>query len=468
MNDELCFESASTLARRVARKDLSPVELVDTYIARIESCDAHYGAYLTLAFEQARAQAVEAEATIMAGKPLGLLHGVPVAVKDLLDTAGIKTTCGSSILASNVPDASATAVLKLEREGAILLGKLHMREFAGAGYHPSLRAPHNPHDPRRSTGGSSTGSAVAVAAGLCGAALGSDTVTSIRNPAHWNGCVGLKPTYGRVSRHGVYPLAHSLDHIGPMTRTVEDAALLLRVLSGHDPKDPTSLRGPLPEGWPSLAPPKRLRVGFDEAWSTIDVAPAVVHAVQEALSALETAGAEIVPVTVPLLAEAAGPFGLMLLGELGVAHRQFYPKRAEDYGPGMRGMLETTANITVDHMVQGHQFRMAFADAIRSVFTQVDLLVTPVGPVNAAPLDQENALTSGGNGLHTFRFAYPWNIVGAPALALPWGLDDEHMPNSVQLVGPVLSDALVLAAAHSIERPMLRPPALTEAFRKTS
>ena len=211
VDDELCFESASALARRVARKDLSPVELVDAYIARIESCDAHYGAYLTLAFEQARAQAVEAEATIMAGKPLGLLHGVPVAVKDLLDTAGTKTTCGSSILANNVPDASATAVLKLEREGAILLGKLHMREFAGAGYHPSLRAPHNPHDAKRSTGGSSTGSAVAVAAGLCGAALGSDTVTSIRNPAHWNGCVGLKPTYGRVSRHGVYPLAHSLE-----------------------------------------------------------------------------------------------------------------------------------------------------------------------------------------------------------------------------------------------------------------
>ncbi len=459
MGEDLCFEPAVRLAARIASKELSPVELVDAYIARIEALDGHYRAYLTTTFERARERAAAAERAVMAGESLGPLHGVPLAVKDLLDTAGVRTTCGSSILGEHVPERSATAVLRLEQAGAILLGKLQMTEFAGIAHHPSLKSPRNPYDARRSPGGSSSGSGVAATAALCAGALGSDTVASIRNPAAWNGCVGFKPSYGRVSRSGVFPLARSLDHVGPLTRTVEDAALLLGAIAGHDPCDATSMRGVLPAAWPRISAPGSLRVGYDESFVRTGAQPEVAGCVIEVLSLLEETGAEVVPVAIPLVDESLPHYDHIFSAEVSAAHRELYPAHADEYGPAFRGMLEHAATTTTDDLVRAQQFRMAFADAVADLFSRVDLLVTPVGPINAPP---QGATIAWDPGLIGFlRFTYHWNLVGAPALALPWGLDAQGLPQSVQLIGPFGADARVLSIGAAIERGMPRPPAPT-------
>jgi amidase len=455
---DLCFATASELARRVATKELSPLELVNAYIARIEACDAHYRSYLTPTFERACEQAREAEQAVMAGVPLGPLHGVPVAVKDLYDTKGVRTTCGSTILADHVPKRSAAAVTRLESSGAILLGKLQMTEFAGIAHHPKLLSPRNPYDPRHSPGGSSSGSGVAVAAGLCAAALGSDTVASIRNPAAWNGCVGFKPTFGRVSRQGVFPLAHSLDHVGPLTRSVEDAARVLASIAGHDPQDPTSLRGSPAPSWPRLAPLEPLRVGYDESFVSEATQPAVAECVTEALAALEGAGARVVPVTIPMTDESAPHFNHVFSAEVSAAHRAFYPERAAEYGDEFRGLLEQAQDTGTNDLVWATQFRLAFADAIAELFTRVDLLVTPVGPMNAPPAAA--TIPWDPRLLGFLRYTYHWNLVGAPAIALPWGLGADGLPRSIQLIGPVGEDERVLSAAAALERPMPRPPTL--------
>jgi len=455
MDADLCFTPASELARLVASRALSPVEVVEAFIARIESCDAHYRAYATTTFDRARAQAKAAEAAVMAGDALGPLHGVPVAVKDLMATEGIATGCGSTILEGDVPRDSATAVIRLERAGALLLGKLRMTEFAGLAHHPELASPRNPYAAGHTTGGSSSGSGVAAAAGLCAAALGSDTVASIRNPAAWNGCVGFKPSFGRVSRYGVFPLAQSLDHVGPLARTVEDAARVLGAIAGHDAKDPTSRREAPPTDWLS-AMPAPLRVGYDESFVATDSSPTVVGAVGEALAALEARGAEVVPVEIPLTGESLPHYNHIFSAEVSAAHRAFYPARAAEYGPEFRTLLERSGATTPDDLVHAQQFRMAFSDAVADLFTRVDILLTPVMPLNAPP--DGGAIGWDPNLLRVLRFTYHWNLAGAPAIALPWGLDDAGLPGSVQLIGPVGADARVLSVAAAIETPLPRPP----------
>ncbi len=456
MTTPLHLQSASELARRIASKELSPVELIAAYLDRISGLDEHYRAYLHVCETSARAQAEAAEAAVAAGAQLGALHGVPFAAKDLLDTAGVPTTCGSRILQGRLPETTATAVERLVSAGAILLGKLHMTEFAGWWHHPDLPAARNPFDLERSAGGSSSGSGVAVAAGLCAAALGSDTVASIRNPAAWNGCVGFKPTWGRVSRHGVFPLAASLDHVGPMTRTVEDAALLMSVIAGHDPKDPTSLRQRLPDGWPKISRQESLRVGYDEKFVIGHSRPNIARCAAEAVEELADHGATIVPVSIPMTDTSLEPYVAILRSEVRAAHRRYFPKRAADYGQTFRDLLEQAADVSPDALIEANLYRAAFVDAINALFAEVDVLVTPVGPLNATPVGGE--LRWSPALVDFLRYTYLWNLAGVPALALPWGLDTEDLPNAVQIIGPHGGEELVLSVAAAIERELPIPP----------
>jgi amidase len=262
---ELCFLPLTELSRRIRDRTVSPVEAARAVLDRIRSFDSSLHAYLTVLEERAISRAAEAEREIRAGRWRGPLHGVPVAVKDLCETAGIATSCASRVLRGWIPEHSATVVERLEAAGAVLLGKLNLTEFAVAWYHPELPVPQNPWDPSLWPGASSSGSGVATAAGLCFGSLGTDTGGSIRFPSAACGIVGLKPTYGRVSRRGVFPLGESLDHIGPMTRTVADAAAMLAVIAGHDPADPTSRREPVEDYGAALERGVAgVRIGLDE------------------------------------------------------------------------------------------------------------------------------------------------------------------------------------------------------------
>lgn len=458
MSTDLCFTSATELVRLIKARQLSPVDLVEAYIERIERREDTDRAYFTKTFEHARGQAQAAERAVAAGDALGPLHGLPVAIKDLFDTAGVRTTSGSEVLADNVPQTTATAVARLQEAGAIMLGKTELTEFAGIAHHPKRSAPGNPFDAGRTSGGSSSGSAVATSAGLCGASLGSDTVASIRLPAAWTGCIGLKPTWGRISRHGAFPLSHTYDHVGPLTRTVADAALMLGVMAGHDPLDPTSLRHTPSHDWPRLQHPSRLRVGYDEHFVTERTFPSVAACVTDVLSHLQEGGADIVPVTIPMTDRSAPPYNAILKADVARAHRHLYPERDALYGPEHRDLLQQAQHVSVDELGEAHLFRIAFQDAIADLFTRVDLLVMPTVPLPAPPNGGQPLWNE--NLLSFLRYTYHWNQCGVPAIALPWGLDDDGMPHSVQLVGPHGHEERILSVASAIERPIVRPPEL--------
>src|SRR5580704_5813025 len=295
----LCFLTLSDLASALRKREVTSVEATRAVLDRIHRLNPTLRAYLTVLDESALRQAEAADKEIAAGKYRGALHGVPIAVKDLCWTKGVPTTCASKVLRDFRPDANATVVDRFEAAGAVLLGKLHLTEFAMAWYHPEIPTPLNPWDSKLWPGASSSGSGAAVAAGLCYAAIGTDTGGSIRFPSAANGIVGLKPTYGRVSRHGVFPLGESLDHIGPMTRSVADAALVLAAIAGRDPRDDTSLAAPLDDyAAAARSGAFSVRVGFDETYlarASNDVATAIGNAVHE----LERVGARIIKVKVP-------------------------------------------------------------------------------------------------------------------------------------------------------------------------
>ena len=282
--DALCYESTVSLARRIRAGEVSPLDAVNAYLERIDRVDPRVHSYLHVAADHALQAARRAEEALARSVEVGPLHGVPVAVKDLFDTAGMPTTCGSPrILGGNVSARSATAVERLEQAGAVLLGKLHMTEFAFITHHPDTPHPNNPWASDRTPGGSSSGSAIATACGLASATLGSDTAASIRLPAAWCGAVGLKPTWGRVSRAGVFPLVASLDHVGPIARSVADAALMLHCIAGPDPRDPSARQQEAPPAEPAPRDDfTGVRIGWDEDYVTMGVLPDVVAAVRAA------------------------------------------------------------------------------------------------------------------------------------------------------------------------------------------
>jgi amidase len=449
----LCFLSLSELSAALRKREVTSVEATRAVLDRIHKLNPTLRAYLTVLDDSALRQAEAADKEIRAGKWRGPLHGVPVAVKDLCWTKGVATTCASKVLRDFRPTSNATVVDRFEDAGAVLLGKLHLTEFAMAWYHPDIPTPLNPWNPALWPGASSSGSGAAIAAGLCYAAIGTDTGGSIRFPSAANGIVGLKPTWGRVSRHGVFPLGESLDHIGPMTRSVADAALVLGVIAGRDPKDDTSLDAPLDDYAAAAgAGAFSIRVGFDEkyvAGASSDVATAITNAVRD----LEKIGARIIKVKMPDIEPCLSAWTTLCASEAAAGHAATFPSRASDYGQGFRSFLEHGASLRGRDYADAQMVRERFARRFNALFDQVDMIACPsmasaTLPNNAIPPDADSF--KGPNPL--LAFTAPFNFSRNPTLSMPGGDGKGGPPPSLQLVGRLLGEATLIRAGAAYER----------------
>jgi amidase len=455
--EALHYRSLTDVAKLVASRRVSPVELTEHMLARISVLDADLHSYFTVSADRALEDARRAESEIRAGRYRGPLHGVPVAVKDLCLTKDMITTGGLSFLRDFVPDEDSTVVARLEAAGAVLLGKLAMTEGAMAGYHRDFAIPVNPWVPGRWTGGSSSGSGVATAAGLCFGSLGSDTGGSIRFPAAANALVGLKPTYGRVSRHGVMPLAESMDHVGPMTRTVADAAAVLQAIAGHDPRDPSSLEAPVPDYAAALGQSIRgLRIGFDQAQLDAAGNAGYVDSLELALEQLRGLGAETVRLTAIPVPGPPGQLWFTLAAyEAHQAHKKHFPTMAGAYGAYFRDFLEQGAAIDVATYESAREAARDFARAYRAQLESVDVVAGPAaGP--AFPVTEE-ILYGGAAGFDSLihllglQFTLPANLAGVPTICLPCGFSSGNVPFSLQFTARWLGEGSILQVAAAYE-----------------
>src|SRR5437773_5123316 len=444
----------------IATKEVSPVEIVRAHLARIERLDGTLRAYITVCGDAALDAARAAEAALAAGQPVGPLHGVPIALKDLVDTRGVRTTGGSRILADRVPDADATVVTRLTGAGAIVLGKLNMHEFAYGpeGLNEHYGQTRNPWDAgiARIPGGSSSGSGAAVAAGLAPAALGSDTGGSIRIPASLCGITGLKPTYGRVSRAGVLPLAWSMDHVGPMTRTARDCALMLNAIAGYDPADPTTSVLPVPDYTAALrGDVKGLRVGLLRA-SFLEVAtPEVRAAVEVAARRLEQAGAVVDEVNLTQIDHVAAASSAIVASEAVAYHAGWMRTRAQDYQPDVRERLRIGAFVSGAHYVRAQQVRALVHREVDEALAKRDVLLAPATPIAAPVLGERDAsLGDGPSDVRSalIRLTRPINFSGHPACAAPCGFTAGGLPIGLQIVGRPFDEATVLRVIDAYQR----------------
>jgi amidase len=376
-------------------------------------------------------------------------------VKDLCYTTGVRTMGGAKVLRDFVPDFDATVVTRLRQAGAVILGKLNLTEGAMGGYHPEFAIPKNPWNAGRWSGASSSGSGVATAAGLCFGALGSDTGGSIRFPASACGTVGLKPTYGRVSRHGVHALGQTLDHVGPLTRSSADAGIVLQAIAGQDANDPTSLPDPVPDMLEGIDQGVHgLRIGWNETYATRDVDPEVVGAVRAALKVMEDLGAEIVEVDLPDIDPYLTYWRTLCTAEAVAAHEANYPSRREDYGPYFREWLDRGAAVTGADYARASFKRYECNGVFRTAFMHIDVLACPttIGPAypvtEAAlygPMDPRRAV-------HFQRFTVPFDFSGAPTISVPCGQNREGLPLSLQFVGKPLSEPRLCRIGHTYEQ----------------
>jgi aspartyl-tRNA(Asn)/glutamyl-tRNA(Gln) amidotransferase subunit A len=446
---QLTIEDAAALLRAGR---VSSVDLTEACLARIEAVEPRLNAFVTVTADLARAQAREATAEIKAGRYRGPLHGIPVAVKDLFATQGIRTTAGSRILAEWIPDEDATVVRKLREEGAVLLGKLGMHEFA---YGISSVNPHfgdvrNPWDATKIPGGSSGGSAVAVAAGEAYATLGSDTGGSIRIPASLCGCVGLKPTFGRASLFGTIPLAWSLDHPGPLARTVRDVAIATAAIAGFDPRDPISAERPVPDFLAEIDRGARgLRVGVptDHVWDQCD--PAIAESVRGAIDALARAGAEIAEIRWPRAAEYAAASSAVLGVEARAYHEGSFPGRSADYGPLIRARLAAQGD--VDALTYARSMRLlleARAGAADRDLEGVDVLAMPTVPSRAWTIEEAKNIPRPSEWTRITRI---FDLTGQPAISVPCGIDPDGIPIGLQFAARMWDEAAALRAARAYE-----------------
>ena len=461
----LHYLSLSAAARRIEAREVSSAELTETLLDRIAAVDGRLKSYATVMAERAHAAAVEADREIAAGNYRGPLHGVPIAVKDLCYTRGVRTMGATPVLADFVPDYDATVVARLNAAGAVTLGKLNLTEGAMAAYHPDFDIPVNPWDPDLWPGASSSGSGVATAAGLCFGSLGSDTGGSIRFPSAQCGVVGIKPTWGLVSRYGVLELAGSLDHVGPMTRTVADAAIMLEAIAGEDPDDPTSLPGPAPRLLDGLGGGVAgLRLGYDRQYAENGVDPAVSGAVDEALDVLVGLGAAAVEVEVP-----EAPFvdwGTICAYETVRAHADNYPLRASEYGLYFGGFLALGATVTDAEYAAAMARRADFTARFEAMLATVDALVCPSTTTPFPMLDGMGYDTMGAfdealasiarrfdpplSGIQ--RFTAPADFAGTPTISVPCGFNAAGAPLSLQLVGRDRGEATLCRIAHAYEQ----------------
>jgi len=447
--EEIGARGIGALQRAFETGELRGIEVVEAFLERIARHEPKLKACSMLRAERAleRAVALDCERASHPGSPLPPLFGVPMMIKDLCDWAGEPTRAGTIVLGERPARSDAEVVERLERAGAVILGKTRMTEGALAMHHPSVEPPVNPWNPARWTGISSSGSGVAVAAGLCLGALGTDTGGSIRFPSAACGITGLKPTHGRVSLRGVFPLAGSLDHVGPMARSVDDVARLFAVLAGPDPGDPWSLHAQPPVASPSaLAPRVRgVRIGIDRRYASEGVEPSIQAAVEDALGVFRELGATIVEVELPSREELLGAWLSLVAAEAAEAHAETFPERAADYGPELRGMLELGQQVDGRSVARADKARVAFSRRLAGCFGAMDALIAPViadlRPADTNLSDVERTPDAAG----AIRFTAPFNLAGLPALSLPGGFDRDGAPIGFQLVAAACEEERLLA-----------------------
>jgi amidase len=453
MSSELQYESLTTVSDLIRRKQLSSAELTGTALKRIAQLDGQYHSYATVLPERALEQAKAADAEIARGLWRGPLHGVPLAVKDLCYTTFAPTRAGTTIFKAFTPSFNATVVERLEDGGAVLLGKLQMTEGAYTSHHPEVAPPLNPWNTDYWVGSSSTGSGVATALGLCYGSLGSDTGGSIRFPSATCGLTGIKPTWGRVSRYGVFPLADTLDHVGPMTRSVADAAAMLGVIAGADRNDPTTYKAAVPDYLESIGDGIRgLRIGIDRGYATDGVDGQVVAALVEAERVLVGLGATIREVRFPDSQKLVSQWIAMCSVETAAAHVDTYPARKSEYGPDLAALIEQGLATKGTEIALISLERLRFSRELSELFKAVDVLLIPTMPVPIPSLKLMKAYGEDPNVLLSIlRFTAPFDFSGSPTLTLPNGLDAAGMPLSMQLAGPHLSEDVLTRAGHAFQ-----------------
>ena len=456
--DELCFLSISEAAGLIEAEELSPVELTRAHLERIERTEPVLNAFITLLAEGAIEIAEAAEREIANGGYRGPLHGIPIGLKDLYYTKGVRTTVGTKILREFVPDYDAAVTERFAEAGAVLMGKLQMHEFAlgATSVNPHDGAARNPWNPDRITGGSSGGSGAAVAAGQCMAALGSDTGGSIRIPGALCGIVGLKPTFGRVSRHGVYPLSWSLDTVGPMTRTVRDSAIVLNAIAGYDARDPSSANVPSEDFTNSIEDGiEGLRVGIPDDFFYDVISPEVAGAVCAAAGVLEELGADVERCSIPALNHALGISSAILVTEAAETVFDKLRDRPEDIGADVRARLRLGAVTPAVDYIKAQRARSAYNVQLEEAMERYDILLAPSVAVGATGIDQEFVEVSGKmeNALSLMsRLTRPFNLTGQPTISVPCGFTSDGMPIGMQLAGRQWEEGTVLRAARAYER----------------
>ncbi|MGH7388708.1 MAG: amidase [Candidatus Rokuibacteriota bacterium] len=453
MSAAVCDLDLQGVSEAIARGELTSVQATEAYLDRIGRHDAVLRAYVTVMADQALARAKAADAEQAHGRRRGPLHGVPVALKDLIAVAGVRMTAGSRVLAGHVPARDAFVTERLHAAGAVVLGKLSMHEFAFG--RPATDEPfptgRNPWDVRREPAGSSSGSGVAVAAGLCAGALGSDTGGSIRGPAARCGIVGLKPTYGLVSRRGVVPMDWSLDHVGPMTRTVWDTAALLQAIAGHDPEDASTRAAEAPDFASLLeAGVRGTRLGvlrrFYVDWPGLD--GEVREASLAAMAELSRQGAALEDVDAPTL-DLAPAIWATFLAEMYEYHRDTFRARPHDYREGTRVRLMMGALVTAHDFLRGRRLRARLAREVRALLERVDALVFPG---HAAPAQRFEDVPTREVMAPGARYTSPWNLLGLPAIVVPCGFSREGLPLALQIVGRPFDEPTLLRVARAYER----------------
>ncbi len=445
--------TVAAAARKIAAKELSPVELMDALLKRVEALDPRLNAFIRVDGEAAMAAARQAEAEAASGRLRGPLHGVPVGIKDIIDVASLPSTCHSKVLQDHIATSDAVCVSKLRAAGALVMGKLSTHEFAIGG--PSFDLPwppaRNPWNRDHHPGGSSSGSGSGVSAGLFPMALGTDTGGSVRNPASCCGIVGMKATYGLVSRRGVFPLAFTLDHVGPMTRTVEDNALMLDSIAGHDPLDPGSAAAPQGHYTSKLdRGAKGLRVGFVRHFHEIDMPadPEVTAALENVARTLQLDGAEISNVTLPSLNEFAAVNRVILNSEAWGIHGKWLSERPGDYGQLARRRLMAGAFLTAGDLLLAQRRRLEMIALVEEALRNVDILLCASSMDPACRIDDTATIER----TYPRQARVPFNTTGHPALAMMSGLSSNGLPLSVQFVGRYFDEATIFQVARAWER----------------